>query len=88
MKIPLGTIAKWAGNAILAAFAQAAIDRLSRPRRPPADPAPAWPSEAAGGVVLTPQGLAVVDGEGRVIGYVERPAQASKKAPEAPVQEV
>jgi hypothetical protein len=32
MKLPFGKIAKWLGNVVLAAVAQAAVDRLSRPR--------------------------------------------------------
>ena len=32
IKLPLGPIAKWVGNVIFAAAAQAVVDRLTRPR--------------------------------------------------------
>lgn len=82
MKIPVGKIANWLGNVVLAAVAQAAVDRLSRPRQPKVLPDPS-PSAEGDRVVITPQGRAVVDQQGRLYGYV---AEATKKTPEAPLQ--
>ncbi len=47
IKLPFGQIAKWVGNVILAAAAQAAVDRLSRPRPKPAEAQPRQSQEDA-----------------------------------------
>lgn len=47
IKLPLGPIAKWVGNVVLAAAAQAVVDRLSRPRQKAAEPAPRQSEEDA-----------------------------------------
>ncbi|WP_370171275.1 hypothetical protein [Sphingobium abikonense] len=82
MKLLVGKIAQWLGNVVLAAIAQAAVDRLSRPRQPKPMPDPS-PANEGERIVITPQGRAVVDQQGRLVGYV---AEATKKTPEAPLQ--
>ena len=94
IKLPLGPIAKWVGNVILAAAAQAVVDRLTRPRAKsePTDQPTARQSqddaireavmEALENGALSTAGV----GRAQLEAFLASSDKALKKAPEAPVQ--